>query len=176
MSLVNQLQQYEETNLKIYSSSEQGKLVISSEEAKDFQSSLRHTIENLKNPYVDFFHWCKGELYDIRAMKEAMMTRDNLEQQKLRMITSQKSQQRNLQSLQDGKKNVNTLFKNQNDVTHLSNRLDQNDKLIKDLASLKDIISIYLVERFIPVFKKEKSLMYKRMISQFSVIEKNNSQ
>lgn len=51
--------------------------VITAEEAKDFKDNIRHTVKNLKNPYDDFFHWCKNELYDIRAAQECLAIRLN---------------------------------------------------------------------------------------------------
>jgi hypothetical protein len=40
---------------------------------------MGYTVDNLKNPYLDFFHWCKGELYDIRAMKEMILRKEEIE-------------------------------------------------------------------------------------------------
>lgn len=28
--------------------------------------------ENLKNPYFNMYHWCKGELFDIEALNNAL--------------------------------------------------------------------------------------------------------
>ena len=75
VQFINELQSYEDLNLRIYVS-DPAKFVLSSDESKDFQMGLRHTVENLKNPYIDFFHWCKSELYEIRAFKEALIARD----------------------------------------------------------------------------------------------------
>ena len=30
--------------------------------------NMRHTIENLRNPFTDLYHWVKGELYDMAAL------------------------------------------------------------------------------------------------------------
>ena len=33
----------------------------------------------MKNPFAEMYHWCKGEIYDIQAVAEAIATRDNVE-------------------------------------------------------------------------------------------------
>ncbi len=77
VNFINELQSYEDLNLRNYVQ-DPSHFVISSEESKDFQMALRHTVENLKNPYIDFYHWCKSELYDIRAVKDTLLTRKTL--------------------------------------------------------------------------------------------------
>ena len=78
------MQQYELLNLKRYSIGTP-KFVVSGPESKQFEVALRHTVENLHNPYVDFYHWCKNELFDIRAIKETIMGKKLLEDQKNRL-------------------------------------------------------------------------------------------
>lgn len=33
---------------------------------------------SLKNPYFNLYHWCKGELSDIEALTNALISKDNL--------------------------------------------------------------------------------------------------
>jgi hypothetical protein len=28
-------------------------------------NQMDHMIENLKNPFEELYHWCKGEIYDL---------------------------------------------------------------------------------------------------------------
>lgn len=69
-----------------------------------------------------------------------------------------------MSDIQTGTKSINTLFKNKNDVDNISNRIDQNEKLVRDMSALYQVITVHLAEREVPVFKKEKALIYKRMI------------
>ena len=62
------------------------RFIVTAEECRGIEATLRHTVENLHNPYQDFFHWCKNELYDIRSFKEAMMQKDMLEDQRNRLV------------------------------------------------------------------------------------------
>lgn len=33
------------------------------------------TAAGLRNPYIDLYHWVKGEIYDIEAMRNAIKKR-----------------------------------------------------------------------------------------------------
>lgn len=39
---------------------------------------MLHTIENLRNPFTDLYHWVKGELFDIGAFQAAILLREKL--------------------------------------------------------------------------------------------------
>ena len=36
-------------------------------------------MEKQRNPYVDLYHWVKGELYDLSAMTVALKERKNVQ-------------------------------------------------------------------------------------------------
>jgi hypothetical protein len=40
---------------------------------------MDHLVENLKNPFEEMYYWCKGEIYDLQALMEAVTQRDNIE-------------------------------------------------------------------------------------------------
>lgn len=42
---------------------------------------MDHVIENMKNPYEEMYHWCKGEIYDLQSLADAIISRDNIEKQ-----------------------------------------------------------------------------------------------
>lgn len=49
-----------------YVEGNQKKLVIADPENKDvIKDQMTHMIDNLKNPFNDLYHWCKGEIYDL---------------------------------------------------------------------------------------------------------------
>ncbi len=57
------LDKYEELNMTTYNHK---KLVITDSDNKDvIKDQMSHMIENLKNPYDEMYHWCKGEIYDL---------------------------------------------------------------------------------------------------------------
>jgi hypothetical protein len=49
-----------------YSDGGDPKLVINDPINKElYVDQMFHMIENLKNPYDEMYHWCKGEIYDL---------------------------------------------------------------------------------------------------------------
>jgi len=42
------------------------------------KQKLEDTLWELKNPFLDFYFWVKGEIYDINAMQEAISGRDRM--------------------------------------------------------------------------------------------------
>lgn len=66
------LTDYEDLNLAHYTDLDSHKLVINSPESQNLKESMLHTLENLRNPFTDLYHWVKGELYDLAAMKNLL--------------------------------------------------------------------------------------------------------
>ncbi len=42
------------------------------------KDSVSKLCENLKNPYFNIFHWCKGEVFDIDAINQALALKDKI--------------------------------------------------------------------------------------------------
>jgi hypothetical protein len=40
---------------------------------------MEHLVDNLRNPYEEMYHWCKGEIYDLHSLEDAINARDNVE-------------------------------------------------------------------------------------------------
>ena len=70
---------------------------------------------------------------------------------------------------------MGTLFKSASDAGSLSNLIEQIEKEIIQTGQLKDLLTIYLGEKIIPVFKKEKLELYAQVTQQFHVMEINNA-
>ena len=71
----NILAEYEETNLRYYTDNDIDKLVVRNTDANSLLESMRHTVEKLRNPFTDLYHWIKGELYDLAACSMALKER-----------------------------------------------------------------------------------------------------
>ena len=85
---------------------------------------MQHMIENLKNPFEDMYYWCKGEIYDLQALQEALQGKENLEKKQKKQEGKKKDVQQDLDNVTAGKKSVRTMFKNQNDAGGLVNHLE----------------------------------------------------
>jgi len=70
---------------------------------------------------------------------------------------------------------MGTLFKNQGDAGSLANTIEATEREIVQIGQLKDLVTIYLGEKIIPIFKKEKLELYGQVTQQFHVLEINNA-
>lgn len=77
--LLNFLDQYEELNLTQYTGKKTDRLVIGDPKNKELKDQMDHMVENLKNPYEEMYHWCKGEIYDLQALGDAVASKENIE-------------------------------------------------------------------------------------------------
>jgi hypothetical protein len=59
------IDKYEEMNLTNYMEGDTNKMVFGDVKNKDLKAQMDHLVENLKNPFYEMYHWCKGEIYDL---------------------------------------------------------------------------------------------------------------
>lgn len=129
----------------------------------------------MKNPFVDVFHWTKGQILDLAAISEAIVGRQNIAKQEAALTGKKLSLQKDLDNLNAGKKTMGTLFKSQSDAGNLANTLESTEREIQATCCLKDLLTIYIGDTIIPKFKKEKLDLYGQISQQFHVLEINNA-
>jgi hypothetical protein len=54
--------------LNHYTDNKSSQLILNSPEGKDVKESMQNSTGALRNPYIDIYHWVKGEMYDILAL------------------------------------------------------------------------------------------------------------
>jgi hypothetical protein len=59
---------------------------------------------------------------------------------------------------------VRTLLKNSSDTNGMVNQIELTEKEIDNLTTLIELVTIYLGERIIPTFKREKLSVYTKLI------------
>lgn len=70
-------ERYEELNANFYADNHWTELVFKN--PKTHLLDLMHeTTHKLRNPYIDVYHWVKGEIYDLNAMMDALVLREAL--------------------------------------------------------------------------------------------------
>ena len=171
----NMLTEYEENNVCYYTDRDPSKLVITSTDTgQNFSEDIRHTIESLRNPFTDLYHWVKGEMYDLEAFTHALNERNYvkaaIETLKKKIISAKAD----IENVKEGKKSIGTLFKNADDVGKMQNRLEGYERDLEAQEKLLDVLSLYLGQTILPQFKEEKLRLYSRIIQQFHVVEIGN--
>ena len=151
------------------------KLVLNNPNDTALKESMLHTIENLRNPFTDLYHWVKGEIYDMGAFLNALVVRDEVAKKLQELKKKNVQAGKDVANLNAGKKSVNTLFKSEGDVGTISNKIATRESDIDYQTKLLDILTIYLGGKIVEEFKKEKLALYGRIVQQFHVVEISNS-
>lgn len=63
------------------------------------------------------------------------------------------------------------MFKSQSDTAEMANKIESMDRDIASSKLLCDLLTIYLGEKIIPAFKREKIELFKKVISKYQVNE-----
>lgn len=111
-----ELTKYEETNLAYYVDNDASKLIMNNTESNNLTESLKHTVENLRNPFTDLYHWLKGEIYDMAAFTTSLNEVKAIQASVLSVTKKIEASKSAIESIQAGKKTMNTLFKGAGDV------------------------------------------------------------
>ena len=56
---------YEDLNLSHYTNNNSSKLVFNNPDNQNIKESMNHVNSNLRNAFVDIYHWVQGELFDL---------------------------------------------------------------------------------------------------------------
>ncbi len=166
------LEKYEELNLYEYIKSTR-KMVFSTDENEQLRQQMGSFVEGVKNPFQEMYNWIKGEIYDIQALQEAVNKREELDKTRSKLLSQKAKNQNDLANVTAGKTTMRTILKK--DAGAISQSIEMHDREIEWLEELVNIVTIYLGERVLPRFKEDRASNYRRMMSQLSMLEINNS-
>lgn len=118
--LVNMLDKYEELNMASYTQNNPDYMVIRGENKNgDLKVQIDSLLENFKNPFEEMYHWCKGEIFDLEALFDAISVKESIENKQKKLEASKKQTQQDLENVNQGRTSVRTLF-NKDTSTMLS--------------------------------------------------------
>lgn len=121
------LNKYEENNLSTYVDNKSEKMVFEyketpeSDPVKDLGAQM---CQALKNPYFNLYHWCKGELSDIEALNNALLSKEKILARIQSTEKKKTSQQSDLDTVAAGKKSVTTIMKSQKDTGNMTAKIE----------------------------------------------------
>lgn len=73
--LANFIGRYEDLNLTHYTDMNTKDLIFNSPDNKHLVEGMVSTGAALRNPYIDLYHWVKGEIYDLEAIRNSIAVR-----------------------------------------------------------------------------------------------------
>jgi hypothetical protein len=139
-------------------------LIFNSPDNKQLQEAMKSAGGALKNPYIDLYHWVKGEIYDLEAIRNSIAVRASVLENTRKLESNKMSTQKDLESVSQGKTTVTTLFKNSSDAGAMANQIETTEREIMGSTLLGDLLTIYIGEKVLAVFKKEKMGLYHRIL------------
>lgn len=136
------MDKYEELNLANYVEGKEDKMVFGNtqyqnSEGLTMKESVNKMNDGLKNPYFNLYHWCKGELFDIEAVYNAINVKDEILKKTGKIEKKKTSAQKDLDNVQTGRKTVKTMFKNANDASSMQNKMENVSNFTQKLFSFK---------------------------------------
>ena len=130
---------------------------------------------DLHNPYVELYHWAKGEVLDLLAVNDVIQSCVAQFEITKNLKTKLNGLNKNITDINSGNKTISTLFKNKNDTTDMANKSDQLQQDIQSSQLLAEQMTIYVVERVMPMWRTQKLALYKKILSQFQTQEIQNA-
>lgn len=107
------LVKYEEDTITTYADSNANKLVLGDINDPELKEKGWDLQNQLKNPFLEFFNWVRGECDDIEALYEAMKGRDRVMEFKNKLTKKKNDDAAALAKLSAGGKTLKTLFKSE---------------------------------------------------------------
>jgi hypothetical protein len=118
------LDKYEDLNMNCYTENSPDKMVLNNPEHKQLKDQMEHMVDNQKNPFDEMYHWCKGEIYDIKSIMAAVQQKDSFEKLLKKTEAKKTNTQSDLENVNQGKKTIRTLFKNEKDATGMLSSIE----------------------------------------------------
>ena len=169
------MERYENFNLQNYTDYVPENLILTNPDNMELKIKLQELTGNLQNPYIDLYHWSKGEIFDLQAVMFSVKTRNDCEKQIRELEKKKQSTQRDLQDVSAGNKTVSTLFKSSSDASEMANKIESLEKEIESMQKLTDLLTIFVSDNVLTKFKREKLGLYNRILSSYQVMEIANA-
>jgi len=77
--LMGLLDKYEDLNMNCYTENSAEKMVLNNPDQKQLKDQMEHMVDNQKNPFDEMYHWCKGEIYDIKTIVATITQKESFE-------------------------------------------------------------------------------------------------
>lgn len=138
--MLNMFDKYEELNLANYVDGKEERMVFGNTQASETSSavvkeSMAKLCENLKNPYFNLYHWCKGELFDIQAIEVALKKKDDIYSKIGKNEKAKKTTQGDLDNLTQGKSTIKQMVM-RSDANTMVNKIENVSNLLCDVIVL----------------------------------------
>jgi hypothetical protein len=122
---------------------------------EDFVKTHAH----LQNPFSPLFYWIKGQISDIKAMRDALVSRDDVISVTKKVNSKKQSARKEYENSAHGRTTLKTFFKSNNEKATYKDQLKRQMKMLENTENsylkITAIIDSVLL-REATVFKRQK--------------------
>mmetsp|Transcript_10981 Transcript_10981/g.10887 ORF Transcript_10981/g.10887 Transcript_10981/m.10887 type:complete len:170 (-) Transcript_10981:422-931(-) len=167
---MDQLYTYENSTLDVYSrksvndSLTTSLKIVSDIENEKIGNDFCLIPLTVNNPFEKMRYWIKQEIHDFEAMVRAIEGIDKLKKEKEKLISKIASARKEMQSLEEGKKTLKSLFQSQtgrhNRITELNTYISRSEVIVETYTKVINLLIVYMWMKEISQFKLWKASNY----------------
>lgn len=135
--------------------------------------------KDLQNSFKHIRNWIKQEMMNLETLILAIHEKDLCYQRKHKAVKALTEQQKLLKKIDEGKFTFKTMLKSKSSKDQykleLLQSIQQKEKDISNWDEIKKYITIYIIEKAIPMFKERMATGYHEAIRDFSMDEIHNA-
>ena len=135
------LTQYEEESLMVYSDYDETQQVINNKDNPTLKDQMIN--RDLENSYLPIYYWAKGEIADVNALKAAIDVRNASSKKAIDLKKKNTNTQKEIENLESGGKSISTVFKSKSDVGSLTEKISNRETEIEYSIKLADLLTVY---------------------------------
>lgn len=153
--------------------------VVTSKNGSTMRTRIESLSSELHNSFKHIRNWIKLEMMNLETLVLAIHEKDLCYQRKHKAMKALNEQQKLLKKIDEGKFTFKTMLKSKNAKDQykleLLQSIQQKEKDISNWDEIKKYITIYIMEKAIPLFKERMALGYQDAIKEFSCDEIHNA-
>ena len=124
--------------------------------------------KELKNSFMHIRNWIKLEMMNMETLILAIHEKDLCYQRKHKSMKALQEQQKLLKKIDEGKFTFKTMLKSKSSKDtyklELLQSIQQKEKDIDNWDEIKKYITVYIIEKAIPLYQDRKSIGYQEAI------------
>mgnify|MGYP000430203604 FL=1 len=124
--------------------------------------------KELKNSFMHIRNWIKLEMMNMETLVLAIHEKDLCYQRKHKSMKALQEQQKLLKKIDEGKFTFKTMLKSKSSKDtyklELLQSIQQKEKDIDNWDEIKKYITVYIIEKAIPLYQDRKSIGYQEAI------------
>ena len=136
-------------------------------------------LRKYKNPFRILYLWAVQETLEVQSILESIKLKEELEERRRKMMRKIKMTPDELNSMRPSRSsNVKDMFDNEANTTKdgtAATATFETQKDIVELVGINELLTNFLATDILPRFRSERVQNYKKIMTQFSKMERMNS-